>query len=627
MRYLLTLLALVLLTACTELTELLEPPGLEQLVIHPNEITLTVGEKFRFYATASYTSGVAHRPGVTWESSNTSLGLVDANGVVTGLAESGEFRITATLGDVQSVATVRLLPRLEECLDSGGVLDARIANVQLLQTTEVGVNGVPAITGRPLWVRISLLADHPVLLTAPAEVKVHVLRNDVPIGSVEAIGPDCLGTTPELSQPTRGFVAEVPASWLHSNIKLYVTAGSSLRYPEEGYMAVAVRQPPELDLVLVPVDLPHVGLERALSGAEAQSIIDRHRSIFPLDTINFSIREPYQYQNSDDLAQLIRELTELWLMDESSSFYQGVVPVGEYDSMAAGVGQLSGPISWGKYELFEDFPLLTGWTLSHELGHNFGLAHAPCGDAPGSRPFPYSGGLTGTYGVIQFSDYLDMATPEHSDLMGYCGNRWISDHHYLTVLNTLEELITSIRERAATHSLLVSGTINAENVILRPAFALEAAAKPPRAGSWRWQLLDPSGTVLTEASFEPYELSGHDADPTAMFAFTVPVVSEQLARASSARILGPGGQVAAVTGQAAVSTLNLRDTVSAITEGDRTFVNWDPELYPAVIVMNSEGTVLSRGDSGRIVLNGKFETLELLVSTGLSSRTLTLEFD
>ena len=58
--------------------------------------------------------------------------------------------------------------------------------------------------------------------------------------------------------------------------------------------------------------------------------------------------------------------------DGSSAYYYGLVKVG-YGSGVAGVGYIGIPVSIGVDRSLS--------TVLHELGHNFGLTHAPCGGA------------------------------------------------------------------------------------------------------------------------------------------------------------------------------------------------------------------------------------------------------
>ncbi len=69
-------------------------------------------------------------------------------------------------------------------------------------------------------------------------------------------------------------------------------------------------------------------------------------------------------------------------------------------------------------------------TFVHELGHDLGLRHAPCGGAGGPDPaYPYAGASIGVEGYDPRSrSFLDPA--RYYDFMSYCAPEWVSDYHF-----------------------------------------------------------------------------------------------------------------------------------------------------------------------------------------------------
>ena len=126
--------------------------------------------------------------------------------------------------------------------------------------------------------------------------------------------------------------------------------------------------------------------------------------------------------------------------------------------------------------------------VAHELGHNWGRNHAPCGGPAGVDPaYPHPDGSTGGYG-------LDVSTgtlkpPTTSDIMGYCDPKWISDYTYKAVLNYLSPASPIVMSAAVSQAiqpcLLVWGHIEDGELVLEPAFQVNTRPSlPDRAGPY-----------------------------------------------------------------------------------------------------------------------------------------------
>ena len=67
-------------------------------------------------------------------------------------------------------------------------------------------------------------------------------------------------------------------------------------------------------------------------------------------------------------------------------------------------------------------------TFVHEIGHNHGRMHAPCGNVSGADPeYPHGDGRLGVWGYDSVEDAL-VSPSEFADMMGYCRPRWVSDY-------------------------------------------------------------------------------------------------------------------------------------------------------------------------------------------------------
>ena len=135
----------------------------------------------------------------------------------------------------------------------------------------------------------------------------------------------------------------------------------------------------------------------------------------------------------------------------------------------------------------------------HELGHNMGLFHAPCGEGiTGVDPdYPYPDGSIGTWGY--HSGEQGLIPPRASDLMGYCADAWISDYHYDKIRQNRERRLGGSPERA----LLVWGSLGEDGVELLPSFEINAIRRVPSGnGPYQLDIYDTQDQRIYMSRFE-----------------------------------------------------------------------------------------------------------------------------
>ena len=186
--------------------------------------------------------------------------------------------------------------------------------------------------------------------------------------------------------------------------------------------------------------------------------------------------------------------------------------------------------------------------MAHELGHNFGLQHAPCGNPDHVDPhYPRTDGRIGDWGYIPTTRGGLMVPPDRYDLMAYCSPRWISAFSFTKALRAREirssKLVTSEASVHATKTLLVSGGIYADGTpYLNPAFVTDAhPVMPETNGPYRLAGWRSGGSELFSIAFDMPEIA--DGNGESVFVFALPVRDGWDSTMASLTLSGPGGRV------------------------------------------------------------------------------------
>ena len=187
---------------------------------------------------------------------------------------------------------------------------------------------------------------------------------------------------------------------------------------------------------------------------------------------------------------------------------------------------------------------VSGWyssILAHELGHNMGLLHAPCGSpAQIDRFYPFSDGSIGGWGY----DFAkrELVGPDRRDMMSYCDPTWISEYNFMKLMaHRLMFDRDTTATAAATPTLLVWGGTDATGQpYLDPAFVFDAPpVLPDAAGDHRVSGHDQQGRVLFTMDFAMPEIS--DGADGSAFVFLLPADPDWADSLAAITIVGPGG--------------------------------------------------------------------------------------
>ena len=315
-------------------------------------------------------------------------------------------------------------------------------------------------------------------------------------------------------RPGLEFVVEVdPAGALDPAL------GVTGRIPAQGRMSVDVVELQELQLTVVPFlhetepDSSILAITRGMADEpEAHPMLEQVRRLLPVGGIDLQLHDPVVTSDSDGF-EILHQTEVIRQMEGRPGYWLG----------------MAGPVRGGLLGVAWDIPSWSSFsqplpsTIAHELGHNMGLWHAPCGEAGGPDPlYPHPRGVIDAWGYDMASGRL--VSPYSPDLMSYCGGHWIGDYHRANALRHRSSTEADASFDSRVPSLVVWGGRDRDGrLYLEPAFITEAMPTlPPGDGDF-------SLRAITEGGGEAFSLrfdmpSTHDAeDAQTGFVFSVPV--------------------------------------------------------------------------------------------------------
>jgi hypothetical protein len=299
-----------------------------------------------------------------------------------------------------------------------------------------------------------------------------------------------------------------------------------------------------------------------------------------------------------------------------------------YPSGVAGIAYVSQPSLASRAAMGWDAFPTAAVVMAHELAHNWGRKHAPCGgpsDVDGSYPDP--AGLTDSYGLDLSSAQPTLKPANLSDIMGYCDTKWVSEYTYRGVFDYLAPAALPVSAGAFSQpvqpTLLVWGHLDNDVLVLNPAFQINAHPTLPSAGGpYLVEGRAADGSRVFGQSFRMNEIADLPGTHRS-FAFTLPLSDAQSARLTSIRLSGEGRvadiSAAPVTSPTTAPVPPGEPQLRRQTSG-RVALRWDPRPYPMIMVRDPDtGDVLSFARGGDVqVVTGK-SRVDLVLSNGVQS--------
>ncbi len=533
---------------------------------------------------------------------------------------------------------------------SSGPLNLRIAGLYLTQSAQTYDGSVPLVKDRNGYLRVFAVASRANTSVPAVQVRIY--------NSLNVVVSSVLIPAPGISVPTSVDESSLTFSWNTPVSGALIQPGFRVDAEVDPTGTVAesdetdnllappapnVQTVPTLNVTFVPV-IQHQHAARGDVGnvttANRDEFLAVTRKMHPIAAYNSAVHAPYTTDIATDTlqddngnnawTQILQEIEALRVAENSSRYYYGVAKV-SYTSGVAGVAFVSTGSSV-RSALGWDYLPTGAAVMAHELGHNWGRNHAPCGGPTGlDNSYPHSDGRIGVFGLDVAAQSLKQATT--SDIMGYCDPKWIGDYTYRAVMNYLLSAPLSSPIMAAGVSqtvqpcLLVWGHIRDGQMVLEPSFQVNTRPSLPRQpGPYTVQAQAEDGTNLFNLSFAPSEIADGRGNHQS-FVFAIPFSDAQVARLASIRLTGRGREARRTAGVQPGSAAQLLSTATAEppqvrrVAGGKVGVQWDANVHPMVMVRDAEtGEVLSFARSGRIQVSSYKREVDLVLSDGVKSR-------
>ena len=490
-------------------------------------------------------------------------------------------------------------------------INFRIDGIQLFQSSQTATNSIPMVAGRAALLRVFVLANQS--SSAPLKVRVHLFQSGTLVDSLTATGPVPVPQVNDTASLSATWNFTIPANRMTAGLSFDAMVDPDDQYSEasesdnrfpggSGRFTPTVLTVPPVRLRLVPVRQQVNGSLGNVNTANQSSYTDLIKRIFPLSTLTVDVRAAYTTSapalvsgdSNGAWIQILSELNALRASEGGDRYYYGVVHP-SYNSGIAGLGYVGLPaaIGWDKGNV--------DGVAAHEVGHNFGRQHAPCGN-PGSPDagYPYPGAVIGAWGYDQGTNTLK-APLAYTDLMSYCSPNWISDYTYLGVFNFLTG--GAAIQVAAAPGLLVWGRIVGDSIVLEPAFRVNAPARLPSAtGPYHLTGTAADGSTSFDLSFAGDLVADHPGLPARHFAFVIPMSEARAAGLATIRLSSISHQSVR---RAATAAASPQVDVEPAGAG-HVSLRWDPAYPMAVVRDESSGAIVAfaRGGSATIAASG-----------------------
>ncbi len=367
-------------------------------------------------------------------------------------------------------------PSIDEAPDlylAGGITLTRVEALQALAVPVVAderavdATAAPIVRNFPTTLRVGGRLSGDASARSSAALAVAILEQP---GGDKVVRKSAPHAPQDYAPPSLASTWQIPleANDLREGTKVRVVIadanmrrGSSelARFPRDASsMDLATQPSASLDLMLVPFRWVADGSNRLPDMSEQQ--IASYRSLFervyPATKLNLTIHEPVDAPSRGSFSAYNDALLDLRSSEDLPGrvYVHGLVaPADSFDDFCrggctTGLGFVVDDDSDGSTRVSSGVGFTgrdSGWTMIHEVGHQHGREHAPCGVSGADRGFPQRDGTIGLWGFDRSTPTMLNITSH--DFMSYCEDEWVSQYTWAGLLTRIQRVGAPVQAR------------------------------------------------------------------------------------------------------------------------------------------------------------------------------------